>query len=97
MPEIHLNGNTLYIYDRAENSIKAVIFRWDGYPLFRTSGKVVNSITLPEEIQIKPDPSSNESNRQKLAQNICQQLQHDKQMMADSRQKITDFVAKEVQ
>ena len=83
IPGIDLYNETLYIYDRAANTIKKIIFNWDGY-ICRTSVKDVKSITLPKEIQIKPDPTSNESNRQRLAQNICQQLQQEKQIMDDS-------------
>ena len=96
MPSIDIYDRTLYIFDRAANTIKQIIFKWDGRT-YRTSGTETKSITLPEEIQIKPDPSSSEANRQQLAQNICQQFQQDKQMSADSSQKITDFIVKEVQ
>ena len=96
MPEINLYNTTLFIFERAANSIKAIIFNWnDSY--FGTSGKEVKMVTLPEKIKIKPDPSRNESNRKLLAQNICQKLQNDKQMVDDSSQKITDQIVKEVQ
>ena len=60
VPEMDLYETRLCIYDRAANSIKQIVFSWDG---LRTSGTVVKSITLPEEIRVKLDPSSSESNR----------------------------------
>ena len=95
MPEIDRYGSTLLIFDRAANAIKKIVFSWDGYATIY--GKEVKSITLPEDIKIKPDPSRSEVNRQQLAKNLCEQLQHEKQMMADSSQKTTDFIVKEVQ
>ena len=94
VPEIDLYARALYIYDRAANTIKQIAFSWNGS---RTTKNEVKSITLPVEIQMKPDPSSKESDRQQLAKNICQKLQHDKQLMADYSQKFTEFVSKEVQ
>ena len=94
VPEIDLYDNELYIHDRAANEIKRVIFHYK-YDYIST-GKQLISIKLPEEIQLKKDPSNRESNRQLLAQSIHQKLGHGTQMMADSNQKIADHI-KEVQ